>query len=116
MTRSNSRSSRHLRIAVIAALTILGSLPSAAAATVLPAPITDGGAAPAAPTSSMIKLTVVASALSKPLLVTSPRDGTNRLFIVEQTGKIRIVKGGSLLATPFLDMTPNVRPPAPGGA
>ena len=108
MTRSNSRSSRHLRIAAIAALTILGSLPSAAAATVLPAPITDGGAAPAAPTSGTIKLAVVASALSKPLLVTSPRDGTNRLFIVEQTGKIRIVKGGSLLATPFLDLTPNV--------
>jgi glucose/arabinose dehydrogenase len=108
MTRSNSRSSRHLRIAVVAALAILGSLPSAAAAMVLPAPITDSGAAPAAPTSSTIKLAVVASALSKPLLVTSPRDGTNRLFIVEQTGKIRIVKGGSLLATPFLDLTPNV--------
>ncbi|OLC37429.1 MAG: hypothetical protein AUH75_12365 [Gemmatimonadetes bacterium 13_1_40CM_4_65_7] len=32
-------------------------------------------------------------------------DRDPRLFIVEQEGRIRIVKSGQLLATPFLDIT-----------
>jgi glucose/arabinose dehydrogenase len=35
----------------------------------------------------------------------NPRDGTGRLFVLEQGGKIRIIQGGSLLAVPFLDVT-----------
>ncbi|MFL5440186.1 MAG: PQQ-dependent sugar dehydrogenase, partial [Myxococcales bacterium] len=46
----------------------------------------------------------VASGFTAPLLVTSPRDGTGRLFVVEQAGDIRIVKGGAVLPTPFLDL------------
>jgi glucose/arabinose dehydrogenase len=34
-----------------------------------------------------------------------PNDGTGRLFILEQTGKVRIIQGGVLLASPFLDIT-----------
>jgi uncharacterized repeat protein (TIGR01451 family) len=33
------------------------------------------------------------------------RDGSGRLFVVEQPGRIRIIKNGVLLATPFLDIT-----------
>ena len=31
--------------------------------------------------------------------------GDGRLFVVEQTGKIRIIKNNALLATPFLDLS-----------
>jgi glucose/arabinose dehydrogenase len=46
----------------------------------------------------------VATGLSQPVFATGARDGTSRLFIVEQTGRIRIYKSGHLLATPFLDI------------
>jgi glucose/arabinose dehydrogenase len=46
----------------------------------------------------------VATGLSRPLLVTDAGDGSGRLFVVEQTGAIRIVKAGKLLARPFLDL------------
>jgi glucose/arabinose dehydrogenase len=110
MTRSNTRRTRlphHLRLAAIAVMTIATVLPSAATASIERAPVTDAVASPAAPTATTIKLTVVAK-VAQPLLATSPLDGTNRLFIVEKTGQIRIVKGGTLLATPFLDISGSV--------
>jgi glucose/arabinose dehydrogenase len=62
----------------------------------------------AAPTDAHIKLGLKASGLSKPVFVTSARDGTGRLFIVEQTGRIRILKDGHVLATPFLNISSEV--------
>jgi len=54
-------------------------------------------------------LDLVASGLSNPVLVTSARDGSGRLFVVEQTGRIRIIAAdGTLLATPFLDLSGSV--------
>jgi glucose/arabinose dehydrogenase len=49
----------------------------------------------------------VATGLTKPLYLTTPA-GDDRLFIVEQTGRIRIVKDGVVLATPFLDLSSKV--------
>lgn len=43
--------------------------------------------------------------LSSPVDITNAGDGTNRLFIVEQGGRIRIYTGGSLLPTPFLNIS-----------
>jgi len=54
--------------------------------------------------SSGLRLVEVASGLSQPLYVTAPA-GDPRLFIVEQTGRIRIVSGGTLLPTPFIDLS-----------
>ncbi len=45
------------------------------------------------------------SGLSSPVDITNAGDGTNRLFIVEQSGRIRIHNGASLLVTPFLDIS-----------
>jgi glucose/arabinose dehydrogenase len=39
-----------------------------------------------------------------PVFATSPAGDTARLFVVERTGVIRIVKSGATLATPFLDL------------
>lgn len=45
------------------------------------------------------------SGLSSPVAFESSRDGTRRVFIVEQGGTIRIIQNGSLLPDPFLDIT-----------
>jgi glucose/arabinose dehydrogenase len=52
-----------------------------------------------------IALRQVASGLSLPVELVSAKDGSNRLFIVEQGGRIRILQNGSVLATPFLDIS-----------
>ena len=41
---------------------------------------------------------------SSPVLVTNAKDGTGRLFVVEQGGRIKIIDAGVALATPFLDI------------
>jgi glucose/arabinose dehydrogenase len=46
---------------------------------------------------------------TQPVYVTSPPRDASRLFIVEQTGTIRVLKNGELLARPFLDLTPRVQ-------
>lgn len=40
--------------------------------------------------------------------IQSPRDGSGRLFILEQAGRIRILKGRQLQAQPFLDIRSKV--------
>ena len=52
-----------------------------------------------------IQLEPVASGLVAPTFVTHADDGTGRLFIVDQSGKIRIVRNGGLLPTPFLNIS-----------
>jgi len=47
---------------------------------------------------------IVASGFNLPIQVANAGDGSNRLFVVEQTGKIRIIKNGSVLGTPFVDL------------
>lgn len=46
----------------------------------------------------------VASGLDRPVQVTSPI-GDARLFIVEQSGRIKILSNGTVLATPFLNLS-----------
>jgi len=54
-----------------------------------------------------LSVTEVVSGLSNPLYLTSPA-GDARLFVVEQGGRIRILKNGQLLQTPFLDISSRV--------
>jgi glucose/arabinose dehydrogenase len=49
------------------------------------------------------------SGLARPLHITHAGDGTDRLFVVEQPGIIRIVQDGAVRSTPFLDITDRVR-------
>jgi glucose/arabinose dehydrogenase len=55
-----------------------------------------------------VEMQSVASGLLSPVDLVSAHDGTNRLFIVEQGGTIRILKNGALVATPFLDVSARV--------
>lgn len=52
-----------------------------------------------------IMLTGLPGSVSSPVQVANAGDGSNRLFVVEQGGTIRIYKNGALLATPFLDIS-----------
>jgi glucose/arabinose dehydrogenase len=45
---------------------------------------------------------------SSPVLVTAPPTDADRLFVVEQTGAVRIVRGGQVLPQPFLDLRDRV--------
>src|SRR5512134_1071154 len=55
--------------------------------------------------SGTIVLTPVAAGLQLPVdVVAAPGDST-RLFVVEQAGRVRIVRDGVVVATPFLDLT-----------
>lgn len=56
-----------------------------------------------------LKSTRIASGLSSPVLAVSPPGDMSRLFIVEQSGRIRILDGGSLRPEPFLDISDRVR-------
>jgi glucose/arabinose dehydrogenase len=44
-----------------------------------------------------------------PLYVTAPRGDRRRVFVVEQGGRILVIRGGHRLARPFLDLTGDVR-------
>jgi glucose/arabinose dehydrogenase len=57
----------------------------------------------------VISLNPVASGLIAPVYVTNAGDNSGRLFVVEQTGVIRIVHNGNLLTKPFLDISDRVR-------
>jgi len=46
----------------------------------------------------------VAGGLSQPVLIAAAPGDTTRLFIVEKAGTIRILRSGSLLSRPFLDI------------
>ncbi len=47
----------------------------------------------------------VHSGLSNPVDISNAGDGSNRLFIVEKVGRIKIIENGNVLATPFLNIT-----------
>jgi len=53
-----------------------------------------------------VTTTRIASGLNSPLYVTMPTGDFNRLFIVEQHGRIRILKNGALLDSAFLNVDP----------
>lgn len=50
----------------------------------------------------------VASGLEYPVFVTHAGDGSGRIFVVEQRGRIRIIKDGVMSDSPFLDISERV--------
>ncbi len=67
-------------------------------------------AMPQAPAQGVIRLEpVVTRGLEQPLFLTHAGDGSGRLFLLEQPGRVRILQHGRLLPAPFLDITSKVR-------
>ncbi len=66
------------------------------------------------PPANSVQLTQVASGFSRPLFVTHAGDGSGRLFVVEQGGRVWVIAGGQRLDAPFLDVSTLVSPEANG--
>jgi glucose/arabinose dehydrogenase len=62
----------------------------------------------ALPLQAAIQLAPVASGLSSPLFVGHAGDGSNRLFIVERGGLIKVLQPGESVPTNFLNLDPQV--------
>ncbi|MBF8259633.1 MAG: hypothetical protein HW377_2007, partial [Actinobacteria bacterium] len=75
-----------------------GGTPSAGGP--LPAPVPAGW--------PQISLSRVAGGFAQPVHVAHAGDGSGRIFVVEQTGRIRILDNGAVLPTPFLDIASRV--------
>src|SRR5262249_39231633 len=62
------------------------------------------------PSSSTVTIDLqpVVTGLSSPVFVCNAHDGTNRLFIVEQPGVIKVLQPGSSTPTVFLDISSRV--------
>lgn len=63
-------------------------------------------ATPLSPVASVALEPVVAGGLQRPTWITHA--GDDRLFVLEQIGRIRIIQDGQLLPEPFLDITDRV--------
>ena len=60
------------------------------------------------PANGAIRLDPVLQGLSSPLYITNAHDDSNRLFIVEQAGRIKVLAPGATTPTVFLDITSKV--------
>jgi len=100
------------RVALIIAVAVLVAAAVVLAVSNGPPPSTaDAGPTPmpaanAAPPT--VALQKVGPTFDQPLHVTAPRGDRSRLFIVEKTGVIRVLKDGALLTQPFLDISGQV--------
>jgi hypothetical protein len=56
-----------------------------------------------------ISIELLVQGLNGPTDIQSARDGSNRLFVVEQSGRIRIIRNGQLQNQPFLDIRDRVQ-------
>ena len=63
---------------------------------------------PPPPSSSGLALKDVGTSFNFPILVTGPPGESDRIFVVEKRGTIRIVQGGATLTTPFVDLSSKV--------
>ncbi|HET9314755.1 MAG TPA: PQQ-dependent sugar dehydrogenase, partial [Vicinamibacteria bacterium] len=92
------------------ALCLLAGCSSEDSPTTPGSPPPSGSCAAGTPVSGTPSLTttLVVSGLREPLDVQAPPGDRNRLFVVEQRGRIRIVRGGAIVPTPFLDISSQV--------
>ncbi len=71
------------------------------------------GESQAVPVSKLsVTTSLIATGFDRPTSVVSAYDGTNRLFVAEQLGKIRLVKGSSVAKKSYLDIRGRISPTA----
>ncbi len=113
--------SRRARAVVLVAVLVAGcggsSTPTPSAAPSGPAsPARSPGSAPPAATASApfdparvaVEVEVVADIPGSPLAIAAPADGSGRLFVADQGGRIWIVRDGKRLEPPFLDIAARI--------
>lgn len=97
-----------------AALTLLLAIALVAACTPSEPRVVDGPppGQPATPTSApepvwppAVRLEPAFSGFEQPVLAVGAGDGSSRLFVVELTGRIRLIKDGAVRPEPFLDLS-----------
>src|SRR5262245_17105749 len=96
-SKFNVRSSRWIALGVLFIISLLVS-----AVYGQDAPVTTRDSAP---DGSQYELAQFASALTRPVFISGAGDGSGRLFIVGQFGKIYLMVNGALQDTPFLDVS-----------
>ena len=69
-----------------------------------------GGTPSGGPASAPLEVSVAVAVtgFDAPLEIADPGDGSGRLFVAEQAGRIRIVQDGALVDRPFLDITDRI--------
>ena len=87
-------------------------LTTAAAAAVAAFLIRSAGADPGLSLTTQ----VITNEVSSPMYLAMPPGDTERMFVVERAGRIRIIKNGVLLPTPFVDISDQVDSSPPEGA
>jgi len=73
-----------------------------------PAALQPNSILPGSSQSTTIELEPILTGLDSPLYITSARDGSNRLFIVERPGRIKVLQPGARTPTIFLDIVSRV--------
>jgi glucose/arabinose dehydrogenase len=58
--------------------------------------------------ANRLKLSLLAAGLNQPLFATNAHDDSGRLFVVERTGRVRVITGTTLQPSAFLDITSKV--------
>ena len=97
------------RLTALAALALLAAmavcLPSAAPATSASAALSPALTTGVDLAHLQLGLSAEATGFDLPLYVANAGDGSGRLFVVEQTGRIKVVRGGVVQPQPFLDVS-----------
>jgi glucose/arabinose dehydrogenase len=70
----------------------------------------------APPDASAVQLVEIATGFDRPLGFASPHDGTGRLFVVQQSGRIRMIENGGYKEPAFLDLTDVISQDVFGGS
>src|SRR3712207_2953749 len=76
-----------------------------------PSPTAEGSPEPRSrfqPNALELELRPFLSGLDQPLLLTHAGDGSERLYVVEQVGRVRIVEGGRVSEEAFLDISDRI--------
>ncbi len=67
------------------------------------------------PAPYTMRLQPFLTGLSRPILIRSAKDGSKRLFIVQQTGIIKILQPGATVPTDFINLSSKIVVPTSGG-